>query len=866
MKKNLRMSVLILLACASLSMLAAPVDVAAARNVASQYMVQAVAGKMLKSSSASLKLAHAEPWTVNARMTDYYVFNTADGSAFFIISGDDRAEGVLAYGEGSLDMGDLPCNLRCMLDGYKEQLEWLHANPDAAVERAIPYNDVTIVPLLSTTWSQSEPYFNQCPMFQGERSVTGCVATAMAQVMYYWRYPERAPALTAYSTRSHGIYVSSLPNKTLDWDNMLNEYAATPYNAAQADAVATLMRYCGQSVRMDYSPDGSGAYVYQQLSGMKAFGYNPGAQQLQKTNYNYDQWDALLQEELLAGRPILYSANDPAAGGHAFVVDGYFDGKYHVNWGWSGTGNGYFALGAFNVRNYSFLAGQEILYHIYPMNEPSTQDKYDFEVDGIWYRYGEVDGEVEVACRDTKYNSYSGHVTVPASVTVDGRELAVTAVGESAFRNCVDLTAVTLPQSVTRICDMAFLNCVALSSVEIPSGVTTIGQQAFASCLALQSIALPASVKQVAARAFAECQSMLYVVTPDIDTWLSITFADQYANPLSMAHRLIADGHDVKNVVIPGDIGAVNPYAFVDCFTLRSVTIEEGVQSLGASAFSGCSGITSLELPSTLTTLGTKAFTGCTDLTAIIVPEGISELTGSLFSGCSALASVTLPESLTAISSSAFADCSSLTTLVVPDGVTTIGENAFKGCSSLRDISMPASLNKLGASAFESCGSLSSITIPDGVETINVQTFARCGNLVELTLGKSVSVIRLKAFTDSRKLALLTCRGSVPPEVDNPDVFYRPIYDTARLLVPADARPLYKRTGIWPWFKTIIGINVDCPYGDVNGDGEVNIADVNAVIDRIIQGEGSSSLLLDLNGDNEINIADVNTVIDLILR
>ena len=83
---------------------------------------------MLK-SSASLKLAHAEPWTVDARMTDYYVFNTADGSAFFIVSGDDRAEGVLACGEGSLDMGDLPCNLRWMLGSYKEQLEWLHANP-----------------------------------------------------------------------------------------------------------------------------------------------------------------------------------------------------------------------------------------------------------------------------------------------------------------------------------------------------------------------------------------------------------------------------------------------------------------------------------------------------------------------------------------------------------------------------------------------------------------------------------------------------------------------------------------------------------------------------------------------------------------
>ena len=868
MKKNLRMSVLmLLLACASVSMLAAPVDVVAARNVASQYMAQAVAGKMLK-SSAPLKLAHAEPWTVNARMTDYYVFNTADGSAFFIISGDDRAEGVLACGEGSLDMGDLPCNLRWMLGSYKEQLEWLHANPDAAVERCrVPYNDVTIVPLLTCTWGQSKPYYNQCPIYQGEYCVTGCVATAMAQVMYYWRFPDRAPSLSGYSTRTHHFFVPSLPSRKMEWDKMLNEYVATPYTNAQADAVAALMRYCGQSVHMDYSPNGSGAYVYQQLSGMKAFGYNPSAQEEAKGYYTYEEWDELLQTELLAGRPVLYSGNDPAAGGHAFVLDGYFDGKYHINWGWNGTGNGYFALGAFNVRGYSFQNSQVMLTGIYPHNhEASVDDLYDFEVDGIWYRYGEVDGEVAVSCRDTEYASYSGQVTVPATVTVDGREYAVTAVGKSAFRNCVDLTGVTLPQSVTRIDDMAFLNCVGLSSVDIPSGVTTIGQQAFASCLALQSITLPASVRQVASRAFAECQSMLYVQTPDITAWLGITFADQYANPLAMAHRLMADGHDVKNVVIPGNIVAVSPYAFTDCSTLRSVTCEDGVRTIGASAFAGCFNLGSVTLPSTLTSIGSRALADCTTLTAIDVPEGVRELSSSLFSGCTALTGVALPSTLTSIASSAFATCTALTGIILPDGVTSIGESAFKGCSSLRAVAMPASLTQLGANAFESCGALTAVTIPDGVQEIKMQTFARCGNLVELTLGSSVNAIRLKAFADSRRLATVTCRGNIPAEVDNPDVFYRPIYNTARLFVPAGARPLYKSTGIWPWFKTIIGINIGMPYGDVNGDGEVNIADVNVVINRINLGEGDQDTLLDLNGDGEVNIADVNTVIDLILR
>ena len=867
MRKYLGVFIFVLLAAVAATGLdAAPVSVDAARGMASRFLQSAVAGKMMH-QSATMTLAHAEPWSGDVRQSDYYVFNSSDGGAFVIVAGDDRAEAVLAYGEGPLYMDDLPCNLQWMLGSYKEQLEWLHANPDAEVERCrVPYNDVTIVPLLTSTWGQSKPYYNQCPIYQGEYSVTGCVATAMAQVMYYWRFPDRAPSLSGYTTRSHHFFVPSLPSRKMEWDKMLNDYVATPYSTAQADAVAALMRYCGQSVHMDYSPDGSGAYVSEQLSGMKAFGYNPSAKEEAKGYYTYDEWDALLQKELLAGRPVLYSGNDPAAGGHAFVVDGYFDGKYHVNWGWNGTGNGYFALGAFNVRGYSFQNAQVILTGIYPHNhETSVDDLYDFEVDGIWYRYGEVDGEVEVACRDTKYNSYSGQVTVPATVAVDGREYAVTAVGKNAFRNSVDLTGVTLPQSVTRIDDMAFLNCVGLSRVDIPSGVTTIGQQAFASCLTLQHIALPASVKQVASRAFAECQSMLYVETPDITAWLGITFADQYANPLAIAHRLLNDGHDVRDVVIPGNIVAVSPYAFTDCSTLRSVTCEDGVRTIGASAFAGCFNLGSVTLPSTLTSIGSKALAGCTSLTVIDVPEGVSELSSSIFSGCTSLTGVTLPSTLKSIASSAFADCTALTGIILPDGVNTIDENAFKGCNGLRDVVMPASLTQLGASAFESCGALTAVTIPDGVQEIKMQTFARCGNLVELTLGSSVNAIRLKAFADSRRLATVTCRGNIPAEVDNPDVFYRPIYNTARLFVPAGARHLYKSTSIWPWFQTIIGINIGMPYGDVNGDGEVNIADVNVVINRINLGEGDQDTLLDLNGDGEVNIADVNTVIDLIL-
>jgi hypothetical protein len=862
MNKNLRTIVLLLLAFVAIGTSANPVGADAARGMALRFVQSAAAGKMMQ-SSATMTLAHTEYSSVKAQWADYYVFNASNGSAFVIVSGDDRALPVLAYGDGSLDMADAPCNLRAMLSGYREQMEYLHAHPEAQVELPAPNNDVTIPPLITCDWGQQAPFYNQCPVYMGERSVTGCVATAMAQVIYYWKFPDRLPSLGAYSTRNHHIWVSSLPGKELDWDNMIDNYNATPYNAAQSEAVATLMRYCGQAVRMDYSPTGSGAYVYQQLSAMKAFGYNPNATELGKGTLPYDEWDEILQQELLAGRPILYSANDPMAGGHAFVVDGYFNGKYHVNWGWNGNYNGYFALGAFNVRGYSFLQSQEILHEIYPPTQTSPQTVSEFEVDGICYRYGETDGEAYVTSRDTEYGSYSGVVNVPSQVLHDGRTLTVTAIDDDAFRNSMELTGLTLPESLKRIGARAFLNCVSLNEVVIPEGVTDLGQLSFASCLALQTVTLPTTLRNIAARAFVECGSLMTVHTPSVESWLAIRFADRYANPVHVTHRLHVDGHELTQLVVPEGVEEIGQYAFIECTGLKSVTIPEGVTAIGPWAFKDCTGLSGLELPSVMSSLGNQAFAGCSSLTAIAVPSGISRLNDALFKGCTALAGVMLPNGLKTIGYEAFSSCSRLASVDVPDGVTAIEESAFNSCTGLREIQLPESLTSIGQSAFESCSALSVITIPDNVEVIPQQVFYRCTALREITFGKSVNSIELKSFAECKLLEKVICRGDVPAAIANPDCFVRNIYSTALLLVPAEARPVYKKTGIWPWFKHMVGVNLGYPYGDVNGDGEVNIADVNAVIKGILDGE--SAVLLDLSGDSEVNIADVNTVIKLIL-
>ena len=370
-----RAMMLVMLAMTVAGMTAAEVDSRTAQAKAVQFM-NTQPGTRFMASPATMKLAHAEPSSISPKSSVFYVFNY-DGGGFVIVAGDDRAEDILGYGDNTLDMNNIPSNMRWWLSQYKEQIEFLFKNPKLQVEKTAKSSTMltasTVAPLLSCIWDQEAPFYNQCPTRNGSRCLTGCVATAMAQVMYYWKYPAQAPALPAYTTTTRRISMPALPGTTLDWNNMIDDYTGS-YTTAQGNAVATLMLYCGQSCYMDYdtySAGGSGAYTDDQLTGMKAFGYNSGATYVRRSSYTDSQWTAMMLEDLQAGRPILYGGDDGTYG-HAFVVDGYnaSTNKYHINWGWSGIDNNYFAISSFYIdSDYDFRQNQDMLYQIYPEGE-----------------------------------------------------------------------------------------------------------------------------------------------------------------------------------------------------------------------------------------------------------------------------------------------------------------------------------------------------------------------------------------------------------------------------------------------------------------------------------------------------------------
>ncbi len=312
--------------------------------------------------------------TAKTDVRSIYAFNL-DGGGFVIASGDSRALPVLGYSAtGSIDWDRMPDNMRAWLKSYDQAMATL-GDTKEFTDGESKYGQKTraprkaIAPLLKTQWSQAEPYWNDVPLYDGANpdwkglpTLTGCVATAMAMLMNYHQWPKDActeiPAYditTAHENVEKVWHIDALPPTTFDWDNMLDNYV-TPEGIIgtpeQQEAVAKLMRYCGQGVKMDYSPQVSLAYDQDVAEALvKYFGYQNTVQNVHRMHYSIDGWEDLIYSELANGRPVLYGGSSED-GGHAFVCDGYDgNGLFHINWGWGGDSDAYFSLSVLNPYN-----------------------------------------------------------------------------------------------------------------------------------------------------------------------------------------------------------------------------------------------------------------------------------------------------------------------------------------------------------------------------------------------------------------------------------------------------------------------------------------------------------------------------------
>ena len=301
----------------------------------------------------------------------YYVFNAGNDGGYVIVSGDDRTEPILGYVEqGSFDPDNIPENMRSWLQLYADQIKFIVDNdidPSSPLLRKrnrIQGTRHSVGEILTTRWNQGHPYNITCPHYYTNKDndehaypATGCTATAMAQVMNFYKFPEKTKAIipahsntyTLQNGTQKTVTVKAVPRNTpIDWDNMRDTYSwiDEAHATAQDTAVANLMLYCGQSVHMGWGPS-SGANFSAEAY-VNYFGFDNSCYVGERRDYCIDDWFDMLYNEIAQGYPVLFSGFS-SGGGHAFVLDG-FDGEnlFHLNWGWGGGSNGWFLVGILN--------------------------------------------------------------------------------------------------------------------------------------------------------------------------------------------------------------------------------------------------------------------------------------------------------------------------------------------------------------------------------------------------------------------------------------------------------------------------------------------------------------------------------------
>lgn len=398
MNSSYRLLACLVWAWVSLALPAHPIDSVTARRTALRFVTQR--GKTLSAKPVPARAARRIASTASED-SRYYIFDTEDDGGFVVVSADDRTVPILGYTDsGHYDEAQLPEALCALLDRYAEEIAGLDASEtDVQVPETVTVDAAEadgsavtesarhyIAPLLTTLWGQGDPYNAQCPVYynadgtsSGKLSATGCVATALAQVMAYYRYPSQTKAaIPSYSFTSGGKTIS-MPSiaagTAIDWEHITDTYTSASADEEKA-AVAQLMVMVGTGCQMAYGAASAAYLTSGQYFLRDCMGYDESMDYQLRKNYTLAEWVTLIYTEIAQGRPVAYRGTSQS-GAHAFVLDGYDSGElFHINWGWGGTANGYFRITALqpsaNSGSSGYAQEQEAIVRLMPSDGIST--------------------------------------------------------------------------------------------------------------------------------------------------------------------------------------------------------------------------------------------------------------------------------------------------------------------------------------------------------------------------------------------------------------------------------------------------------------------------------------------------------------
>jgi hypothetical protein len=500
-----KISLIVLASLISLGLCAEDISEEQARQIAVQFWGDSTPSTARR-AAASLLL------TYQPEGSEFYVFNRPGGDGWVIVAGDNGASPtILAYSDkGSFDYNKSPDATKTFLTGYTKSIQDLRQSgisesiPSKAPKRAA----IIVAPLLKTSWNQNTPYNNQCPTADegGGRCPTGCVATAIAQIMNYWQWPKQG---YGKHTNTDNNETRDFSQSTYDWDNMLDSYS--DYTEVQANAVAQLMADVGCAMNMMYRSSESGTWAIDAAQALlRNFSYsgelhmhhmmdkkgikvnNLTAEQGSEIN---EDDEALIRSELASKRPIYMGVSSNLyREKHAVVCDGYdADDYFHINFGWGSDADGFYRL--YSMGKFGEYVSSELITNI----KPSPYGNSSACVNGVWYT---ANGSEQVFVTGAEKQD----VTITNQVEIGGKSRPVNYLWSSAFRE-TDLTNLTFPGTIKTIPEQAFYGCTQLETADL-EGVTHIGKEAFVYNDHLRYVSLGDALQEVGERAFYDCRSL----------------------------------------------------------------------------------------------------------------------------------------------------------------------------------------------------------------------------------------------------------------------------------------------------------------------------------------------------------------------
>ncbi|MBO7114447.1 MAG: C10 family peptidase, partial [Bacteroidaceae bacterium] len=577
----------------------------------------------------------------------FYIFNAVDNGGYAIIAADDRISPVLGFSDqGNINLDNMPENMASWLENYKYEISNLKSGDVEAFIDA-PVSRSEVKPLLNCLWDQIAPYNLLCPVYDGIRCPAGCVAVAMAEIMYYYKWPVGVvdsipPYINMYNSR----LVEGLPATTFKWD-IINPSYRSDETEENAYAMAELLRYCGQAVDMGYETYGSGTYdrgVPKAL--IERFKYSRQTKIVSKCDFSSYDWDEMIYNELASGRPVYYGGCRTLDYGHAFVCDGYKDGYFHINWGQGGYNNGYFKLSLLSGEStyiydqYNYGYSQRVIIGIEP--DMNNLTGTTFTDDNFSYT---VLSDTSVMIKAIEDKNYYGTDTlwIPDYVDYEGNRYYITRLGTSANNN-YDYKKVYLPSSLKHIDTQAsFLQTV--TEFTIPSSIEVLSSTAFEYNKSLE-------------RFIAGEDSRYKVIN-------GVLFSHDGKELMCYPQ-----GRKDTCYIIPDGVKTIGGYSFSYNKNLLEIILPDCVEHINHCAFLDCHYLKRIKMPYNLKDIGWQAFSKCYDLSDIILPPKISPIFEYSFSVCKSLKSIIIPGGLSyCLAVGTFQNCSSLEYVYIPSGI-----------------------------------------------------------------------------------------------------------------------------------------------------------------------------------------------------